>query len=66
MRLYFGFRPKSGADVRTAVTRNEQTARQIHLHRGCYPMFYDQPRPESDEGWQTDVRPARILFAAKY
>jgi pyruvate kinase len=20
------------------VTRNEQTARQIHLHRGCYPF----------------------------
>lgn len=37
------------------ITRNAQTARQIHLHRGCYPMFYDQPRPASDEGWQTDI-----------
>ncbi|KAL8284234.1 hypothetical protein RQP46_004983 [Phenoliferia psychrophenolica] len=37
------------------ITRNEQTARQIHLHRGCYPMYYDQPRPTSEEGWQTDI-----------
>ncbi|KAK4047411.1 Pyruvate kinase [Microbotryomycetes sp. JL201] len=37
------------------VTRNAQTARQIHLHRGCYPMFYDQPRPETEGGWQVDV-----------
>ncbi|GAA5876804.1 hypothetical protein JCM8547_003170 [Rhodosporidiobolus lusitaniae] len=37
------------------ITRNEQTSRQIHLHRGCYPMFYDEPKPQSDEGWQIDV-----------
>lgn len=44
------------------MTRNAQTARQIHLHRGCYPMFYDQPRPESQEGWQRDVD-NRLKFA---
>ncbi|BGP13381.1 hypothetical protein JCM10213_008540 [Rhodosporidiobolus nylandii] len=37
------------------ITRNEQTSRQIHLHRGCYPMFYDEAKPTTDEGWQTDV-----------
>lgn len=37
------------------LTRNEVTARQIHLHRGCYPFYYNEPRPSSDEGWQTDV-----------
>ncbi|GAA99170.1 hypothetical protein E5Q_05862 [Mixia osmundae IAM 14324] len=37
------------------VTRNDQTARQIHLHRGCYPFLYSEPRPESDEGWQVDI-----------
>lgn len=37
------------------ITRNEQTARQIHLHRGCYPMHYDAPKPQTNEGWQTDV-----------
>lgn len=38
-----------------SVTRNEQTARQIHLHRGCYPFYYNEPRPNTDEGWQTDI-----------
>ncbi|GAA5963485.1 hypothetical protein JCM21900_006484 [Sporobolomyces salmonicolor] len=37
------------------ITRNEQTSRQIHLHRGCYPMHYDAAKPTSDEGWQVDV-----------
>lgn len=34
------------------------TARQLHLHRGCYPFFYPEPRPTSgsaEGGWQTDV-----------
>lgn len=26
------------------VTRNEQTARQIHLHRGCYPFWVSRRR----------------------
>lgn len=37
------------------LTRNDTTARQIHLHRGCYPFYYKEPRPSGDEGWQTDV-----------
>ncbi|KDE06394.1 pyruvate kinase [Microbotryum lychnidis-dioicae p1A1 Lamole] len=37
------------------ITRNAQTARQVHLHRGCYPMLYEEPRPSSNEGWQTDI-----------
>ncbi|GJN93460.1 hypothetical protein Rhopal_006517-T1 [Rhodotorula paludigena] len=46
------------------VTRNEQTSRQIHLHRGCYPMHYTQARPETGEGWQTDVD-NRLRFAMR-
>jgi pyruvate kinase len=34
------------------VTRIEQTARQIHLYRGCYPFIYDKPK---DDDWQVDV-----------
>ncbi|MBW0525791.1 hypothetical protein O181_065506 [Austropuccinia psidii MF-1] len=37
------------------LTRNPQTARQIHLHRGCYPFFFDSPRPTNAAGWQADV-----------
>ena len=37
------------------VTRNEQTARQIHLHRGCYPFWYPEPRGVVNHQWQTDV-----------
>ncbi|EMS21550.1 pyruvate kinase [Rhodotorula toruloides NP11] len=37
------------------VTRNEQTSRQIHLHRGVYPMHYPHEKPSSDEGWQVDI-----------
>ncbi|CAG8731108.1 6108_t:CDS:2, partial [Cetraspora pellucida] len=38
------------------VTRNAQTARQIHLYRGCYPFIYEKPRDEVDElRWQEDV-----------
>ncbi|BGP34444.1 Pyruvate kinase [Rhodotorula toruloides] len=37
------------------VTRNEQTSRQIHLHRGVYPMYYPHEKPSSDEGWQVDI-----------
>lgn len=38
------------------VTRNEQTARQIHLHRGVYPFWYPEPRGVHANEWQTDVR----------
>jgi len=37
------------------ITRNEQTARQLHLHRGCYPFWYPEPRGIADHHWQQDV-----------
>lgn len=37
------------------VTRNEQTARQTHLHRGVYPFWYPEPRGIESHQWQTDV-----------
>ncbi|KAI0053361.1 pyruvate kinase [Auriscalpium vulgare] len=46
------------------VTRNEQTARQIHLHRGVYPFWYSEPRGITAEQWQTDVD-NRIRFGLR-
>lgn len=46
------------------MTRNEQTARQIHLHRGCYPFWYSEPRGISELLWQKDVD-NRIRFGLK-
>lgn len=46
------------------VTRNQQTARQIHLHRGCYPFWYPEPRGVPATQWQTDVD-NRIRFGLK-
>ena len=46
------------------VTRNEQTSRQIHLHRGCYPFHYAEPRGIDASQWQTDVD-NRIRFGLK-
>ncbi|KAF9015051.1 pyruvate kinase [Cyathus striatus] len=46
------------------VTRNEQTARQIHLHRGCYPFWYPEPRGIQEHQWQTDVD-NRIRFGLR-
>jgi len=40
---------------RFIVTRNEQTARQIHLHRGVYPFWYTAPRGIASHQWQSDV-----------
>jgi len=37
------------------VTRNQQTSRQIHLHRGVYPVWYPEPRGITAAQWQTDV-----------
>jgi pyruvate kinase len=37
------------------VTRSEQTARQMHLHRACYPFYYPEPRGVEAHQWQTDV-----------
>ena len=39
----------------STVTRNEQTARQLHLHRACYPVWYPEPRGIESHQWQTDV-----------
>ncbi|KAG8838053.1 Pyruvate kinase [Serendipita sp. 400] len=46
------------------VTRSQQTARQIHLHRGCYPFWYPEPRGVPPSQWQTDVD-NRIRFGLK-
>lgn len=42
-----------------AVTRNEQTARQAHLYRGIFPVFYNNP---SNDVWAEDVD-LRVNFA---
>lgn len=39
----------------TLVTRKEQTARQLHLSRGVYPVWYPEPRGVPVEKWQIDV-----------
>jgi len=41
------------------VTRNAQTARRVHLYRGCHPLHYPADRLED---WQEDVE-ARIKAA---
>ncbi|QRW05223.1 pyruvate kinase [Ceratobasidium sp. AG-Ba] len=46
------------------VTRNKQTARQIHLHRGCYPFWYPEPRGIEASQWQRDVD-NRIRFGLR-
>lgn len=48
-RLISKYRPRCSI---ITVTRDEKTARQIHLYRGCYPFIYDKPR---NENWQEDV-----------
>lgn len=42
-----------------AITRVPHVARQLHLHRGCYPMIYEHPQLAD---WQTDVE-ERIKWA---
>lgn len=44
------------------VTRDSQTSRQIHLHRGCFPFYYGSDGPASPSlneagslEWQMDV-----------
>ncbi|KAF8741802.1 pyruvate kinase family, partial [Rhizoctonia solani] len=46
------------------ITRNQQTARQIHLHRGCYPFWYPEPRGIEGAQWQRDVD-NRIRFGLR-
>lgn len=48
----------------TPVTRKEQTARQLHLSRGVYPVWYPEPRGVPPEKWQIDVD-NRIRFGLK-
>uniref|UniRef100_A0A0W0FGK7 Pyruvate kinase n=1 Tax=Moniliophthora roreri TaxID=221103 RepID=A0A0W0FGK7_MONRR len=60
-RLISKYRPK--VPILT-VTRNEQTARQIHLHRGCYPFWYPEPRGIPEHQWQKDVD-NRIRFGLR-
>ncbi|GAW06065.1 pyruvate kinase [Lentinula edodes] len=60
-RLISKYRPKVPI---ITVTRNEQTARQIHLHRGCYPFWYPEPRGIQTHQWQTDVD-NRIRFGMR-
>ncbi|KAG8992570.1 Pyruvate kinase [Tulasnella sp. JGI-2019a] len=51
-RLISKYRPQCPI---ITVTRNEQTSRQIHLHRGVYPVWYPEPRGVVSAQWQTDV-----------
>lgn len=51
-RLISKYRPRVPI---ITVTRSEQTARQLHLHRGCYPAYYPEPRGIQSHQWQTDV-----------
>ncbi|KAG1825827.1 pyruvate kinase [Suillus subaureus] len=60
-RLISKYRPRVPI---ITVTRNEQTARQIHLHRGCYPFWYPEPRGVHESQWQKDVD-NRIRFGLK-
>ncbi|KAF8736010.1 hypothetical protein AX14_001015 [Amanita brunnescens Koide BX004] len=60
-RLISKYRPRVPI---ISVTRNEQTARQIHLHRGCYPFWYSEPRGVHELLWQKDVD-NRIRFGLK-
>ncbi|KAG0005870.1 Pyruvate kinase [Entomortierella chlamydospora] len=43
------------------LTRNASTSRQVHLHRGCYPYFYNIER---DTDWQEDVD-ARLRYGVR-
>lgn len=43
-RLISKYRPAVPIIV---ITRNPQTARQVHLHRGCFPFYY--PKASSKE-----------------
>eukprot|EP00050_Salpingoeca_kvevrii_P005881 m.286160 g.286160 ORF g.286160 m.286160 type:complete len:515 (+) comp11527_c0_seq1:4239-5783(+) len=59
-RLLSKWRPRCPI---VAVTRNEQTSRQLQLHRGVHPLFYNQDR--SDGGWLQDVED-RIRWAMRF
>ncbi|XP_064595927.1 pyruvate kinase PKM-like [Liolophura sinensis] len=50
--------------VIVAVTRSSQVARQLHLHRGVFPVFHDFTRSPD---WMTDIdhRITRAVMIAK-
>ncbi|KAF9434319.1 Pyruvate kinase, partial [Entomortierella beljakovae] len=54
-RLVSKYRPKCPI---ICLTRNAVTARQVHLHRGCYPYHYDRGILAE---WQDDVD-ARLKY----
>nr|CAG8551163.1 4014_t:CDS:10 [Entrophospora candida] len=60
-RLISKYRPRCPI---LTVTRNERTARQIHLYRGCYPFIYHSPTTIDGYNWQEDVE-NRILWGIK-
>lgn len=51
-RLVSKYRPRCPI---LTVTRDEHTARDVHLYRGCYPFLYPFPRPSDNSTWQEDV-----------
>jgi pyruvate kinase len=51
-RLVSKYRPRCPI---LTITRNEHTARDVHLYRGCYPFLYPHPRPVDNSKWQEDV-----------
>ncbi|KAK8850612.1 pyruvate kinase [Kwoniella newhampshirensis] len=60
-RLISKYRPECPI---ICVTRDQQTARQLHLSRGCYPVWYPEPRGVPGEKWQIDVD-NRIRFGLR-
>ncbi|CAG8574906.1 1243_t:CDS:10 [Acaulospora morrowiae] len=64
-RLISKYRPRCPI---ITVTRVAQTARQIHLYRGCYPFVYEHmelpPTDETGDQWQFDVE-ERIKWGIK-
>ncbi|KAF8946560.1 Pyruvate kinase [Haplosporangium gracile] len=54
-RMVSKYRPKCPI---ICLTRNASTARQVHLHRGCYPFHYSIERGAD---WQEDVD-ARLRY----
>ena len=50
-----GVEHRRGLLTPDTVTRHEQTSRQLHLHRACYPVWYPEPRGIESHQWQTDV-----------
>ncbi|KAI5452164.1 Pyruvate kinase [Naganishia albida] len=60
-RLLSKYRPQCPI---ICVTRDEFTARQCHLNRGVYPVWYPEPRGIPTAQWQIDVD-NRIRYGLK-